>query len=100
MMMKFGLFFLTLVANAEWQDELQKIDRQIGQLEELQQRLRSDAQKNANNAMRWQFQSDQHREARRAWDRAAQEKEKIEEIQGHLDKLKARKQTILQEHGQ
>lgn len=99
-MLKFALVFLSMVANAQWQDELEKIDRQIEQLEGLQERLRRDAQKNAGNAMRWQSQSDQHNEARRAWDRAAQEKEKIEEIDGHLAKLRDRKQAILQEHGQ
>lgn len=100
MFTKLGLIFLTLIADGAWQDELQKIDSQVSQLEELQERLRKDAQKNSNNAMRWQFQGENHRDARKAWDRAAQEKQKIEEIQGHLDTLKERKRKILQEHGQ
>ncbi len=100
MLTKLGLIFLTLIADGAWQDELQKIDSQMYQLEQMQERLRKDAQKNSNNAMRWQFQSENHRDARKAWDRAAQEKQKIEEIQGHLDTLKERRTKIMQEHGQ
>jgi chromosome segregation ATPase len=98
MFIKLALILLAAVGDS--QAELEKIDRQISQLEEMQERLRSDAQKNEHRGMSLQFQKESSHEARKAWQRAAQEKQKIEEIQGHLDRLRARKQQILQEHGQ
>lgn len=99
MLLKFGVVILSLIAGTQWQDELNQINSHITQLEELQDKLRSRAQKNANNAMRWQFQSENYRDARRAWESAAQDKQKIEEIQTQLDILQQRKQRILKEHG-
>lgn len=98
MFIKLALILLAIAG--DWQADLEKIDRQISQLEEMQQRLRSDAHKNEQQAMSMQFQKENSHEARRSWKRAAQEKQKIEEIQGYLDRLRARKQQILQEHGQ
>lgn len=85
-------------ANANWQDEVKQIDRQIEQLKDLQDRLRSDAQRNVNNAMRWQFQRENYLDARRAWDRVAADKQKIKELQDQIDDLEAKKQKILKEH--
>lgn len=94
------LALILLAVAGEWQTELDKIDRQTSQLVEMQERLKSDAQKNEHRAMNLQFQRESSHEARRFWKRAELEKQKIEEIQGHLDRLRARREQILQEHGQ
>ena len=97
MFIKFGiLFFLTI---ASWQDDVKQIDKQVEDLGDLQDKLRSNAQRNTNNAMRWQFQSENYLDARRAWDQVAADKQKIQELQDQIDDLNAKKQKILREHG-
>lgn len=91
------LFFLTLVS---WQEDVKEIDKQIEQLQDLQDKYKASMRRNSNNAMRWQFQKENYLDARRAWDQAAQEKQKIHEIQDQIDDLKKRKKNILKEHGQ
>lgn len=98
MLKNWGLFLLTMIAAATWQEEVQQIDMQIQQLEEVQDRLKASAQRNVNNAMRWQFQNENYLDARRAWDRAAQEKQKIRELQDQIDDLKKRKEKLIREH--
>lgn len=100
MLTSIGIFFLTLMAAAAWQDEVKQIDQQIQQLQDLQNKLRSNAQRNANNAMRWQFQRENYLDARRAWDHVAADKQKIKEIQDQIDDLETRRQNILKEHGE
>lgn len=95
-----GIFFLTLVANLSWEDEIKEIDQQIEQLQQLQEQLRASAQRNVNNAMRWQFQQENYLDARRAWDKAAADKQKIQELQDQIGDLEKRKKKILEEHGQ
>lgn len=94
--MKWILSTMLLVASVS--EEVQEIDRQIEQLEDLQDRFRSSAQRNANNAMRWQFQNENYLDARRAWDKAAQDKQKIQEIQDQIDDLKVRKSKLLKQN--
>lgn len=98
MFMKSALFFLSLVAAVSPQDEVRQIDKQIEQLKDLQDKLRSNAVRNTNNAMRWQFQRENYLDARRAWDRVAADKQKIRELQDQIDDLEERKQKILQKH--
>ena len=100
MSLHFGLFLMTLIASPNWQEEVAGIDKQIGQLQDLQDRYKSSVERNINNAMRWQFQNENYLDARRAWDQAAQEKQKIREIQDQIDDLKRRRNQILKEHGQ
>ena len=95
-----GFFLMTLIAAGNWQDEVAEIDKQIGQLQDLQDRYKSSAERNVNNAMRWQFQNENYLDARRAWDQAAQEKQKIRELQDQIDDLRRRRDGILKEHGQ
>ncbi|NGX27356.1 MAG: hypothetical protein K940chlam6_01290 [Chlamydiae bacterium] len=97
MFIKLGILFFLAVAS--WQDDVKQIDQQIEDLKDLQGKLRSSAQRNTNNAMRWQFQSENYLDARRAWDRVAADKQKIQELQDQIDDLNAKKQNILQEHG-
>jgi len=92
--------FFTIVVQASWQEDVQKIDQQIAGLEDIQEKYRSRAKKNANDAMRWQFQSENYLDARRAWDRVATDKQKVKEIQDQIDDLRQRKQQILEKHGQ
>ena len=97
--MNWILGVMLLAGALSWQDEVQQIDQQVEQLEDLQDRLRSKARKNVNNAMRWQFQNENYLDARRAWDKVAQYKQKIQEVQDQIDDLKKRKNSLLQEHG-
>ncbi len=113
MLIKFGMLFFSLLGSlqenplpsetslvsTESQEEIKQIDAQIEQLEDLQDKLRGSAQRNINNAMRWQFQNENYLDARRAWDRAASDKQKIQEVQDQIDDLKARKQKLIQENG-
>ena len=96
MLTKLGIVLLTFFASVSGEEEVAQIDRQIEQLEELQGQVRSNVQRNVGNAMRWQFQNENYLDARRAWDRAAADKEKIKELQDQIDDLKARKKKILQ----
>jgi len=75
------------------------MDQQIAELQDLQDKYRSSAQRNTNNAMRWQFQNQNYLDARRAWDKVAQDKQKIQEIQDQIDDLENRKKQLLKEHG-
>ena len=100
MSLHLGLFLMTLIASATWQEEVAGIDKQVGQLQDLQDRYKSSANRNVNSAMRWQFQNENYLDARRAWDQAAQEKQKIREIQDQIDDLRRRRDQILKEHGQ
>lgn len=93
-----ALFFLTLLASQSWQDEVAKYDREIGHLQDLQDRHRSSAERSVNNAMRWQFQNENYLDARRAWDKAAQDKQKIQEIQDQIDDLKNKRDELLKKH--
>lgn len=93
-----SLFLLT--TSLTWQEEVKQIDTQIAQLQDLQEKYRSSARINANNAMRWQFQNESYLDARRAWDKAAQDKQKVQEIQDQIDDLQTRKTDILKKHGQ
>ena len=100
MQMLRGIFLLSWIVAAAWQEDVKEIDQQIEQLQGLQEKYRWNMQRNVNNAMRWQFQNQNYLDARRAWDQAAQEKQKIQEIQDQIDDLTARKKQILQEHGE
>jgi DNA repair exonuclease SbcCD ATPase subunit len=97
--MKFFLASLLFLAAANWQDEVKQIDRQIESLQDLQDKLRSNATRNANKAMRWQFQNENYSDARRAWDQVAEDKQKIQELQDQIDDLKAKRKKILDAHG-
>lgn len=74
---------------------MQEIDAQIEQLKAQQEKYASDADKQAHDAMRWQFQSENYMDARRAWDRVASDKQKIKEIQDQIDQLEAEKQKTV-----
>ena len=100
MLVGVGLFLSSLLVPITWQDEVKEIDKQIEQLETIQDKYRSSAQRNANNAIRWQFQSQNYLDARRAWDKAASDKQKVQELQDQVDDLRAKKQQILEKHGQ
>ncbi len=113
MFIEFGMLFFSLLGSLQEtslpneeslvktgsQEEVKQIDAQIEQLEDLQDKLRASAQRNINNAMRWQFQNENYLDARRAWDRAATDKQKIQEVQDQIDDLKARKQKLIQDNG-
>lgn len=99
MLGKLTCFFLTLLASGNWQDEVKQIDQQIDTLKEWQDKYAASARHHSNNAMRWQFQNQNYTDARRAWEKAAQDKQKIKEIQDQIDDLEKRKQMIVQEHG-
>lgn len=88
------------IASPDWKQEVAEIDQEIAQLQDVQEQLRSKARRNVNNAMRWQFQNENYLDARRAWDQAAQQKQKIQELEDEIQGLKARRETILKEHGQ
>lgn len=92
------LLFLIVVLIG-WQIDIKQIDKQIEELEDLKEKYESSMQRNMNNAMRWQFQKENYLDARRAWEQAAQEKQKIREIQDQIDDLKSRKEQILKENG-
>jgi len=100
MSLHMGLFLMILFTSLTWQEEVTSIDKQIEQLQDLQDRYKSSAERNVNNAMRWQFQNENYLDARRAWDQAAQQKQKIREIQDQIDDLKKKRNQILKEHGQ
>lgn len=96
----YSFFLMILLASPTWQEEVAGIDKQIGQLQDLQDRYKSSAERNVNNAMRWQFQNENYLDARRAWEQAAQEKQKIREIQDQIEDLKRKRNQILKKHGQ
>jgi len=98
MMMQLAILFFLSVGT--WQDEVKQIDQQIENLQDLQGKLRSDAKKKANKAMRWQFQNENYSDARRAWDQVAAAKQKVQELQDQIDDLESKKQKILKEHGE
>jgi len=86
-------------AQSSSQDEMAKIDAQIEELKDLQDKYRSSMKRHADNALRWQFQNENYLDARRAWDQAAQDKQKIQEIQDQIDDLENRKKKLAEEHG-
>jgi len=98
--MIFQLAILFFLAVGSPQEEVKQIDQQIENLQNLQDKLRSDAKRNTNKAMRWQFQNENYSDARRAWDQVAAAKQKIQELQDQIDDLEAKKQKILKEHGE
>ncbi len=98
MLIGLGIFLLTLFVPVNWQDEVKEIDLQVEQLADLQGRYRSSFERNVNNAMRWQFQNQNYLDARRAWDKAAEDKQKIQELQDQIDDLEKRKKQILDKH--
>lgn len=93
-----SLFFLATLIG--WQEDVKEIDTQIEELTSLKEKYQASMRRNTNNAMRWQFQKENYMDARRAWDQAAQEKQKIREIQDQINDLQKRKKSILQKHGQ
>lgn len=76
--------------------EVQTIEKEIYQLQETQEQIQSTIRRKANDAMRWQFQSQNYLEARRAWDEIALGKEKIREIEKRIEQLETRKKELLQ----
>lgn len=99
MIVKIGLILLSFFPIAQWENEVKQIDEQIQALTTLQEKYRSSAQRGINNAMRWQFQNQNYLDARRTWEKVAQDKQKIKEIQDQIDDLEKRKTEILQHHG-
>lgn len=105
MSIRLGIILLVLLgglsveAKSNWQEEVTQIEAQIEELKNRQEKYRSSATRNSNNAMRWQFQSENYSDARKAWGKVAQDKQKIEEIQDQINDLEAHKLQILQEHG-
>nr|NGX38609.1 hypothetical protein [Chlamydiota bacterium] len=93
-------FLLSWITAVTWQEDVKQIDQQIEQLQNLQDKYRWNMERNVNNAMRWQFQNQNYLDARRAWEQASQEKQKIQEIQDQIDDLEVRKKKILEEHGE
>lgn len=95
------LIFLSLfLMAASWQDRLTEIDQQIQILTEARNKAQATAEREANNAMRWQFQKENYLDARRAWDNAAKNKRMVGEFQGQIDQLNFEREQILKEHGQ
>lgn len=92
------LFAVESVPEIDPKKEMSEVQRKIDELRNLQDKYRSQVQKNLNNAMRWQFQSENHREARRAWEDAAEQKKKIEEMDHHIETLERRKKQLLKNH--
>jgi hypothetical protein len=76
------------------QQELQAIDKQIEVLKDERDKYISSAKRNANKAMRWQFQKENYSDARRAWDQVARDKKMAEEIQLQIDDLETRKREL------
>ncbi|MBS0605796.1 MAG: hypothetical protein KF898_07155 [Parachlamydiales bacterium] len=83
---------------ADWQDELDQIDKETHQLKDLKNRYEASAARHDNNAMRWQFQQNMKQEARRAYQQAELDREMQKQIQARIDYLDARKAEILKEH--
>ena len=111
MYLKYGMIALALcgtlaaeedkqVPEVSWEEQVDKIDQQISTFRELQEKVRKNAKRNANDALRWQSQKENFTDARRAWDRAAKEKQKIQEIDDQIQNLESRKENILKEHCQ
>ncbi len=97
--MNWILATLLLTTSYTWQDQVKEIDQVIQELEGQKESYRRKAQKNTNNAMRWQFQRNNYMDARRAWDKVVESKQKMVEIQDQIDDLKARKKVIIKKHG-
>jgi Asp-tRNA(Asn)/Glu-tRNA(Gln) amidotransferase A subunit family amidase len=98
MLTRCAIFLLTLLASQPWENEIAKYDKEIDYLQDLQGMYRANAERNVNNAMRWQFQNENYLDARQAWDKAAQDKQKIREIQDQIDDLKNKKSELLKKH--
>jgi len=88
----------TSTTPTDWRSELESIDRQLPELRDMQEQLRSSIAKKSNNAMRWQFQNENYLDARRAWDQVAREKEQMAAVQKKIDELETRQQELLREH--
>ncbi len=89
-----SLSLLTQNETLTKEQEVQAIDKQIEELQDLQDKYISSAKRKAGNAMRWQFQSENYLDARRAWDQAARDKQIAEEIQIQIDDLETRKKEL------
>lgn len=90
--------FATIVSQPR-EKEVAEIGQQIDQLQALQERYRSSAQRSINDAMRWQFQNENYLDARRAWDKVAQDKQKIREIEDQIEDLKNRQDRLINKQG-
>ncbi len=82
----------------DWRQELKQIDDEIKRAEDLKDKYLAAARRAEDEGMRWQFMQNEKQEAKRAFQRAEDNKKAAQMLQARIDVLKARKAQILQEH--
>lgn len=82
--------------DAASQEEVQKIDTELKQLQDLKSRYRSSAARHEHEASRWQFEQNLKQEARRASQQAQLDREMERQIQARIDYLQGRRAQIIQ----
>ncbi|MCI0382348.1 MAG: hypothetical protein L0207_04785 [Chlamydiae bacterium] len=96
----FFLIFATIPSLSEeaWQTELHQIDREIQELKELKEKYESSAERNENNALRWQFRNETYKDARDAWDRAERDRAKVKELEEQITEREKKRAEIIRKH--
>ncbi len=80
------------------QEELAQIDEEIKKLEDLRDRRLSAAARAEDQGMRWQFMQNQKQEAKRAFQRADDNRQAAKELQERIDALKKRRTYLVEDH--
>ncbi len=94
-----GMALVKEQPSANWQQEVATIDQAVAKLTDLRNKELANAAWAQNQGDRLQFQSHNLSDARRYWNEADTSREIAARYQEEIDKLKARKAVILEEHG-
>lgn len=93
-----GLLFIFGIAQID-QEEIQQIDAKIEELIEIKRGYEGRAIWAENQADRMQFEDKYTLETRRYYQIAEENRQKAERIQEEIDRLRARKEELLEKRG-
>jgi hypothetical protein len=83
----------------QWCAETANIDTLVLELQNKRTKALGKAERQEDEAVRWQFRGGQFNETRQAYERAAAARKEAENYQTQIDQLEAQKRRILQKHG-
>jgi len=84
----------------DWRQEIEQIDKEIQELEEKKNLHEANADRLDAEGDRLQVYSDRLVDARMAWERARQQRQKMVEAQNQIDELKKEREMLLKHHGE
>ncbi len=86
--------------SSQWRQEVESIDQAVEVLTELRNKELARAARSQEQGDRLQFQFPNLIDARRAWEQADKSREIAARYQEEINKLAARKEELLRQHGQ